>query len=271
MQGAWLSLYGKPGALAAQVDPARGRVRLGAVEYAQSELLFEAPIAGAVYGTALNFRGALAALGAAVSAPPYQAPPRTPILYLKPRNTWVGHGAPVYLPAGHQTVALGPTLGVLIGRPATRVAAAKALEHVAGYTVVNDLALPHSSYFRPAIQQQCRDGFCPIGPWIMSAAAIADPDALAIRAYVNDRLCLQSSTAQMIRPLRQLIAEVTSFMTLRSGDLLLVGLPENLPEARSGDLMSIEIEGLGRLQNRLVAEPSGVGATPPAGHTPGAP
>lgn len=255
MQSARLSLHGKPLGVTAQVDPARARVWLDGVEYAQSALQFEVPIRGAVYGTALNFRGALAALGAAVSAPPYQVPPRAPILYLKPRNTWVGHGAAVCVPDGHESVALGPTLGVLIGRSATRVSVAAALDHVAGYTVVNDLALPHGSYYRPAIAQQCRDGFCPIGPWVVEAAGIADPDALRIRAYVDDRLCLESSTAELIRPLPQLLCEISAFMTLRAGDLLLVGLPENLPLARAGERMTVEIEGLGRLENPLVAEP----------------
>lgn len=253
LQSAWLSLHGKPAPLATQVDPARGLVRLGAVDYAASELLFEVPTRGAVYGTALNFRGALAVLGTAVSAPPYLAPPRAPILYLKPRNTWVGHGVAVYLPAGHEAVAMGPTLGVVIGRAATRVTATAALDHVAGYTIVNDLALPHSSYFRPAIQQQCRDGFCPIGPWVIGAAGLANPDALAIRAYLNDNLRLQSHTSQLIRPVRELISEISAFMTLRSGDLLLVGLPESLPLARAGDRMAVEIEGIGRLENMLVA------------------
>jgi len=214
----------------------------------------------AVYGTALNFRSALAALGEAVNAPPYLAPPRAPILYLKPRNTWLGHGMPVVLPAGHEAVAMGPTLGVLIGEPATRVNAAAALGHVAGYTIVNDLALPHSSYFRPAIQQQCRDGFCPIGPWVIEPAAVADPGALAIRAYLNDRLCLSCSTAELIRPLPQLIADISEFMTLRCGDLLLVGLPANLPLARAGDRMAIEIDGLGRLENPLLDAGAGSAA-----------
>ena len=260
MLSAWLSLHGKPAALAAQVDPARARLRLGASEYQKTDLSFEVPTSGAVYGTALNFRSALAALGDAVNAPPYQAPPRAPILYIKPRNTWVGHGAPVYLPAGQETVALGPTLGVVIGQPATRVSTAAALGHVAGYTIVNDLALPHNSYFRPAIQQQCRDGFCPIGPWVIEAAGIADPGALIIRAYINDKLCLTSSTAEMIRPLHQLIAEISAFMTLRRGDLLLVGLPANLPLARAGDHMAVEIEGIGRLENPLLAATATPGA-----------
>ncbi len=227
MHDSWLSLYGK----------AAARV--------------------AVYGTALNFRGALAALGAAVNAPPYQAPPRAPILYLKPRNTWLGPGEAVILPAGHEAVAVGPTLGVVIGQPTTRVSAAAALGHVAGYTIVNDLALPHSSYFRPAIQQQCRDGFCPIGPSLIEASAITDPGALELRAYINDQLRLTCSTAELIRPLPQLIADISDFMTLRRGDLLLVGLPANLPLARAGDRMAVEIDGLGRLENPLLAASAG--------------
>ncbi len=223
MRNSWLNLYGKP---AAQV---------------------------AVYGTALNFRSALAALGEAVNAPPYQAPPHAPILYLKPRNTWLEAGAPVVLPAGHEAVAVGPTLGVVIGQPATRVSASAAMGHVAGYTIVNDLALPHSSYFRPAIQQQCRDGFCPIGPSLIEATAIAHPGALELRAYINGELRLTCSTAELIRPLPQLIADISEFMTLQRGDLLLVGLPAKLPLARAGDRMAVEIEGLGRLENPLLA------------------
>ena len=257
-----LSLHGQPAARSAQVDLARATVWLDGVEYAASGLQFEVPTQGAVYGTALNFRGALAALGEAVSAPPYLAPPRAPILYLKPRNTWVGHGATVYLPAGHDAVALGPTLGVVIGRTATRVAAATALDHVAGYTVVNDLALPHASYFRPAIKQQCRDGFCPIGPWIVDASAIAEPDGLPIRAYLNGELCLHTSLTELIRPLRQLISDISAFMTLRSGDVLLPGLPDHLPLARAGDLMAVEIDGVGRLENRLQAEAAAGGGAP---------
>lgn len=253
MKTAWLTLYGRPAPLGAQVDPARDRVRGAERELAASELRFEPPVTGTVYGTALNFRGALAALGAAVSAPPYQAPPRAPILYIKPRNTWIGRGAPIPLPAGHEAVAIGPSLGLVIGRSATRVTAAAALEHVAGYTIVNDVALPHSNLFRPAIAQQCRDGFCPIGPWVLAAGDLTDPDDVAIRVLINGQQRLASHTRELIRPVRQLLADVTEFMTLRSGDILMVGLPEHLPLARAGDQVVVEIEGLGRLENPVLS------------------
>jgi len=252
MKTAWLTLYGKPAPLSAQVDPSRDRVRCAGHDLAAGDLRFEPPATGTVYGTALNFRGALAALGAALNAPPYVAPPRAPILYLKPRNTWIGRGAPIPLPQGHEALAIGPTLGLVIGRSATRVTPAAALEHVAGYTIVNDVALPHSSLFRPAIAQQCRDGFCPIGPWVLAASELPDPDDVAIRVFINGQERLASHTRELIRPVRQLLADVTEFMTLQRGDILLVGLPENLPLARAGDQVVVEIAGLGRLENPVL-------------------
>jgi len=257
MKSVWLSLHGKPTPQLAQLDLASGRLQLAGAELVAADLCCEVPVSGTVYGTALNFRGALAALGEAVHAAPYLAPPRAPILYIKPRNTWIGHGASIRLPAGHDSIVVGPTLGVVIGAAATRVSAASALEHVAGYVVVNDVALAHSSYYRPAISQQCRDSFCPLGPWLMPRAYLDDPDALGIRVYINDALQLQSSTSQLIRPVRQLLADVSAFMTLCQGDVLLVGLPEGLPQARAGDVVTVEIEGLGRLTNPVVAETPG--------------
>ena len=219
-------------------------------------LSFASPPAtrGTVYGTALNFRGALAALGDAVHAAPYGAPPRAPVLYIKPRNTWIGDGAPIPLPSDHEVVAVGPSLGLVIGRAARRIDPAVALEHVLGYTLVNDLALPHASYFRPALRQQCRDGFCAIGTEVVDCGRVRNADALEIRVWVDGALRLASNTAEMIRPIRQLIADVSEFMTLQAGDMLLTGLPAKLPLARAGERVALEIEGVGRLENPVVAE-----------------
>jgi 5-oxopent-3-ene-1,2,5-tricarboxylate decarboxylase/2-hydroxyhepta-2,4-diene-1,7-dioate isomerase len=251
---AWLNLYGHPSPLRAEVDPVRQSVRLGAREFAVAEERWEVPTRGNIYGVALNFRGALAALGNATSAPPYQCPPRAPILYLKPRNTRIGYGAPVPVPVEVEAVAVGATLGVVLSQDAYRIAARDAAHFIAGYTIVNDVTIPHESYYRPALKQKCRDGFCPIGPWVVERDQIESPDALAIRAYVNGELVLENNTANLIRPIPQLIADISAFMTLAAGDVLLVGLPENLPLARAGDRVAVEIDGLGRLVNPLVAE-----------------
>ena len=230
--------------------------------------LFPSALSGAIYGTALNYRGALAALGDAMQAAPYLAPPRAPVLYIKPRNTWISAGAPIPVPSGHEAIVVGPSLAIVIGVAARRVSAAAALHHVAGYTIVNDAALPHDSYFRPAIQQQCRDGFCAIAPVMTQCQALPNTAELAIRVWIDDLLCLHSNTNQCIRSVSQLIADVSAFMTLHRGDLLLTGLPENLPLARAGQTVTIEVEGLGRLQNPVVnavsALPNSALATPRA-------
>lgn len=207
-----------------------------------------------VYGVLLNYRGTLAALGEAVHQPPYKAPPKAPVLYIKPANTLSGPGAPIVVPAEVEALEIGAALAVVVGRTACRVAPDRALDHVAGYTIANDVSVPHASYYRPAIRFKCRDGFCPLGPELVERGRIADPGALGLRVFVDGALAQENSTANLIRPVAQLIAEVTEFMTLAPGDVLLTGVPENPPRARPGQRVAIEIDRLGRLENPLVAE-----------------
>lgn len=209
---------------------------------------------GTVYGVLLNYRGALAALGEAVHQPPYKAPPKAPVLYIKPANTLSAPGAPIVVPAEVEALEIGAALAVVIGRTACRVAPDRALDHVAGYTIANDVSVPHASYYRPAIRFKCRDGFCPLGPELVERGRIADPGALGLRVFVDGTLAQENSTAHLIRPVAQLIADVTDFMTLAPGDVLLTGVPERAPRARAGQRVAIEIDGLGRLENPLVAE-----------------
>jgi 5-oxopent-3-ene-1,2,5-tricarboxylate decarboxylase/2-hydroxyhepta-2,4-diene-1,7-dioate isomerase len=213
-----------------------------------------------VYGALLNQRAALAALGAAVSQPPYKAPPRAPVLYLKPRNTLNPDGGDVPVPGDAPELEAGASLAVIIGSAACRVPAARALEFVAGYAIVDDVSVPHASFYRPSVRQKARDGSCCIGPAV-ARERIADPDALDIRVFVDDRLVQRGDTRDLVRPVRQLIADVTDFMTLQAGDLLLVGVPAGAPRVRAGQRVAIEIEGIGRLENRFVAV-----ATPGAGN-----
>jgi 5-oxopent-3-ene-1,2,5-tricarboxylate decarboxylase / 2-hydroxyhepta-2,4-diene-1,7-dioate isomerase len=217
----------------------------------------QAPPRGTVYGTLLNYRGAMAALGEAVHKPPYKAPPRAPVLYIKPANTWIGDGAPIPVPSDAEALQMGAALGVVIGRTACRVPVDAALDYVAGYVVVNDVSVPHESFYRPSIRLKCRDGFCPIGATIVERARVPNPDALAVRVFVDGVLRQQNTTANLVRSTRRLIADVTEFMTLAAGDVLLTGVPENAPLARAGQRVAIEIDGVGRLENPLVAEGRG--------------
>jgi 5-oxopent-3-ene-1,2,5-tricarboxylate decarboxylase / 2-hydroxyhepta-2,4-diene-1,7-dioate isomerase len=210
-------------------------------------------LSGSVYGTLLNHRSALAAVAPEAGKPPYNALPRAPVLYLKPRNTLASDGDSVEVPAGIPELEAGACLGVVIGRTARRVSEATALDHVAGFLIVNDVSVPHSNYFRPAVRYQARDGFCPMGPQVTPRAAIADPDALVIRTYVDGVLAQTAGTADLVRPAARLLAEVSEFMTLAAGDVLATGAAAPAPRVRAGQYVRIEVDGLGVLTNPFVA------------------
>jgi 5-oxopent-3-ene-1,2,5-tricarboxylate decarboxylase / 2-hydroxyhepta-2,4-diene-1,7-dioate isomerase len=209
-------------------------------------------LSGTVYGALLNHQTALQALGDAVNRPPYNGTPQAPVLYIKPRNTLAAHGEPVAVPPGVAELEIGASLGLVIGRPACRLAEDSALESVAGYLIVNDVSVPHLPYYRPSIPFKARDGFCPLGPRVVPRAAIANPDALTIRVYVDGELKQTATTSQLVRSVAKLLADVTDFMTLSPGDLLAVGVASPAPRVRAGQRSRIEIDGLGRLENPFV-------------------
>lgn len=199
-----------------------------------------APVSGAVYGTLLNDRAALEALGEAMSAPPYKAPPRAPILYLKPRNTLAGHGARVSVP-GAQGVQVGASLGIVIGRTAARVKASEAFDYIAGYALVADLSVPHESVYRPSVRFRARDNFCVIGPTVQARKHVADPDQLAIHVDIEGAPRFSANTSTCVRGVAQLLADVTDFMTLAPGDVLTLGVPHGAPVAHAGAHATISI------------------------------
>ena len=209
-----------------------------------------------VVGALLNFQDAWAALEPAMQREPHHRPPVHPVLYIKPANTWRGPGEDIVLPPEVEEIEVGATLGLVFGRAAARVREADALSHLAGYVIVNDVTIPHTSLLRPPMRQKCRDSFCPIGPLrpLAQVTQVASPDALSLRVSVNGVLCQTSNTATLRRGAARLIADVSEFMTLSAGDVLLVGVAANPPRARAGDHVSIEIDGLGRLDNAVVRE-----------------
>lgn len=213
-------------------------------------------LSGTVLGVLLNHRPALAALGDAVHAAPYKAPPQAPVLYVKPRNTQVGDGARVRVPAGVAALEVGAALGLVIGAAACRVSAAEALAHVAGLVVVADLSVPHESFYRPSVRLKARDGFCPLGPCVWPLAAVADVDALAVRVAVDGRTVHEANTGERVRTAARLLADVSAFMTLAPGDVLLTGVAAGAPQVAAGHAVSVAIEGLGDLSFALVPEDS---------------
>ena len=215
--------------------------------------MLQPPRRGTVYGILLNHADALAAFGDAAHAAPYKAPPRAPVLYIKPRNTWVGPGESVVVPAGIEELEIGATLGLVIGRAACRVAEADALSFLAGYVIVNDVSVPHASYYRPSLRFKVRDTFCPIGPFV-PRDAIGSPGALGIVVSIDGAVVHRANTAGLIRSAAKLLAEVSAFMTLAPGDVLSVGVAAGAPRARAGQRVSIAIDRLGLLENPFVAE-----------------
>lgn len=215
-------------------------------------------LSGTVYGALLNDPQTLAALGEAVHLPPYKAPPVHPVLALKPRHTLAGDGAAVAVPTGVDALEMGATLAIVIGRTACHVPLQSALDVVAGYTIANDISVPMAGaagHYRPAVRLRARDGFCPIGPTVTPADQVPQPDALRVRVWVDGALVHQASTAGRTRNVAQLITDVSEFMTLQPGDLLLLGATHGAPLARAGQSVAIDIDGLGRLSHHLVAEP----------------
>jgi 5-oxopent-3-ene-1,2,5-tricarboxylate decarboxylase/2-hydroxyhepta-2,4-diene-1,7-dioate isomerase len=211
-------------------------------------------LSGVVYGTLLNDAPALAALGDAVHQAPYKAPPKAPVLYIKPRNTLASCGAAVEVPQEGGELEIGAALGLVVGRTACRVAEAQALEHLAGYVIVADLSVPHTRFYRPSVRFKARDGSCLVGPQVVPRSAVADPDALAIEVTIEGRVVQRADTSGMRRGAAKLLADVTEFMTLHPGDVLMLGVPHGAPRARAGQRFAIEIAGLGRLDGTLVAE-----------------
>ncbi|OXI29864.1 2-hydroxyhepta-2,4-diene-1,7-dioate isomerase [Burkholderia sp. AU16741] len=213
------------------------------------------PVAiGTVYGALLNERAALAALGDAMNAPPYGRPPQAPVLYIKSANTYAADGAAVIVPAGVDALEIGASVAVVFARRATRVAAAQALDYVHGFTLASDVSVPHPDYYRPAVRFKCRDGFCPLGPAIVPAAALADVDAIGLTVRIDGAVAASASSATLIRPVRELIADVTAFMSFDAGDVLLLGVAGGAPHARAGSTIEIAAAGIGTLRHTLMAE-----------------
>jgi 5-oxopent-3-ene-1,2,5-tricarboxylate decarboxylase/2-hydroxyhepta-2,4-diene-1,7-dioate isomerase len=180
---------------------------------------------------ALNFRDELDRLGG--------ERPVAPVLYLRPRNTWSGTGAPILTPANVPALKMGGTVGIVIGPFANQVA---------GYVAVNDVSIPHESYFRPAIRQRCRDGFCIIG------LTSTDRQPEEIRILINGEVRCRAHLDGLVRPIDRLIADITEFLTRQPGDIVLIGEPPDAPLARAGDRVRVEVDGLPALENQVVPE-----------------
>jgi 5-oxopent-3-ene-1,2,5-tricarboxylate decarboxylase/2-hydroxyhepta-2,4-diene-1,7-dioate isomerase len=199
---------------------------------------------GTVYGTLMNFRGELDALGDRMKEAPYKAPPQAPVLYVKPANTWTENGGSIVIPAGVQEVAIGATVAMVMKSP----------REVAGYVLMNDVTLPHDTFFRPPVKFNCLDGFLGIGDRIRARNEAGDPAVFKLDVRINGELKQTVRFSQMVRSADKLLADVSEFMTLGEGDMLMLGCDVGRPLARAGDRVEIKMPALGTLTNTFVAE-----------------
>ncbi len=195
---------------------------------------------GTVYGTLLNFRGEVDAWAPKMSEPPYMAPPKAPVLYIKPANTWSPDGGDIAVPA---EVEVGATIAMVL----------KSAGKVAGYVLMNDLSLPHASVFRPPVKFNCLDGFLGVGSTLLPAGAGVDPSRFQLEVRINGELKQSVDFRDLVRSPVQLLADVGEFMTLHAGDVLMLGCNAGRPLARAGDRIQILGDGLGSLNHILVA------------------
>ena len=184
--------------------------------------------------------------------------PAEPMLFAKFSTAVVGDGADVvWDPALTDAVDIEAELGVVIGRTARHVSEAEALSYVLGYTCINDVsARDLQAADKQFVRAKSLDTFCPMGPVLVTADEIPDPQRLAIKGIVNGRAEQDSNTAQMVFSVARIIAFCSRAFTLEPGDVIATGTPSGVLTYRvprvmlhDGDRMTIEIEGIGRLSN----------------------
>ncbi len=204
---------------------------------------------GTVYGTLLNSRREHALWAPRMSEAPYKAPPQAPVLYIKTANTFTAAGHSIALPP-NKPVAVAATLGLVMGDTG-----------VAGAVLFNDLAIVHESYYRPPVKFQCVDGFLGIGPECVPLQRLGGLDGLnglQLELRINGVHRQTTALAELVRDAATLLADVNEFMTLRLGDVLMLGsdcLPDgSRPLVHAGDTVEISATGFKPAVHSFLAE-----------------
>ena len=179
-----------------------------------------------------------------------------PLVFLKGPGSLVGHNGQTRRPQDVAFMHYECELAVVIGKTAQQVKRADAMQHVAGYTVCNDYAIRDylENWYRPNLRVKNRDAATVLGPWFVDAIDVPDPHKLTLRTLVNGEVKQQGTTANMVNDIPALIEYLSSFMTLRAGDVILTGTPEGVVNVNVGDEVVTEIEGIGRLVNTIVGD-----------------
>ena len=198
-----------------------------------------------IIGIGLNYRAHAIEMGKGL--------PEEPLIFLKPRSAMIPGGDAIERPGGYERVDYEAELGVVIGRRARRVPREHALDVVMGFTCVNDVSV-RDLQKRDVQYTRAKgfDTFCPIGPRIVAGL---DPSKLAIKTRLNGVVKQDSSTSDLIFDVPTLIAFCSTYMVLEPGDVISTGTPSGVGNLTPGDVVEIEIEGIGILKNPVIARP----------------
>jgi 2-keto-4-pentenoate hydratase/2-oxohepta-3-ene-1,7-dioic acid hydratase in catechol pathway len=253
----------------AKAAAAAGKSRAKALPLGRTKLLAPVRWPSAIYCAGANYADHAAEMARRMNRP-LEPDPHTqglkPWHFIKASRTLADPGATVKISGVSERVDWEVELAAVIGRPAKNVSLDKALSHVAGYTAANDLSardrghranISETSPFKADwIKHKSFDGSCPLGPWIVPADDIGDPQNLGLKLWVNDVLKQDSNSKDMIFNLAEQIVQLSSGMTLHPGDLILTGTPAGVGSARGeflkpGDVVKTWVEKIGTLTTRL--------------------
>ncbi|MDO6478312.1 fumarylacetoacetate hydrolase family protein [Shimia thalassica] len=189
--------------------------------------------------------------------------PKEPILFMKATSAIVGPNDPVYLPRGSQKGDWEVELGVVIGKTAKYISEAEALDHVAGYCIANDVSERAFQTERGGqwTKGKSCDGFGPIGPWLVTPDEVQDPQNLDLSLNLNGTRMQTGNTQSMVFSVAHIISYLSQMMTLHPGDVIATGTPPGVGMGmkppvylKAGDVMDLEIEGLGRQRQEVFAD-----------------
>jgi len=214
-------------------------------------LLAPVPRPGKIMCVGLNYADHAAETGTAI--------PEWPVIFTKAPSAVIGHGASIIVPAVSEQIDYEVELGAIVGRPAKGVTAEEALDHVAGYTVLNDVSVRDYQKVKGGGQWPLGKSFdthCPMGPCLVTPDEIGDPHDLELECVVSGETLQSSSTRHMMRGVGELIAHLCGGMTLEPGDVIATGTPPGVGVARRpprwlrpGDVVECTVEKIGTLRN----------------------
>jgi len=246
-----------------------GKSRVQALPLGRTRLLAPVRWPSAIYCAGANYADHVAEMARRMNRPPEPDPHTLGLKawhFLKASRALADPGASVKISGISDEVDWEVELAAVIGRPAKNVSKEKALSHVAGYTAANDLSardrgrrpgMSETSPFKSDwTKHKTFEGSCPLGPWIVPAADVGDPQNLGLKLWVNDVLKQDSNTKDMIFDLAEQIEQLSNAMTLYPGDLILTGTPAGVGSARgeflkAGDTVKIWIEKIGTLTTKM--------------------